>query len=242
MIAAGLHRSRGRGRAIAACLCAALAVACATSAAENDAALVLSFEEFEPGIGTSTSRVLITRDWLRIDEGAGDEGGYVLFERASGQLFSVSHTARTVLHMEPAEPAPAPGGLGLEIVRREPAQAPRIAGRAVTEVRLLAYGDECAGAHVASGYLEDARAVLLAYRRRLVASNQATLANTPEDLRTPCFLGDVHAGDFAYRQGFPVAWWDASGRRRVLTAVEPDMPVDAALWQLPSYRRFRIGG
>jgi len=203
---------------------------------------VLVWQEWEPGVEPYVNRMLITADHLRSDDGD-DHGDYLLFDRRSGVLSSVSHERRTLLVVT-ADPVPADAGPRPEVqveVGSDPA-APSIAGRAVKEVRLHSGGELCMQATVVPGLLPDAAAALREMRVRLAGRQYRDLYKTPEEFRTPCFLANyVYETDRALQTGLPIQESVNGGMQRMLQDYRTGQALPAALFELPAdYRREKI--
>ncbi len=205
-------------------------------------ATVLWFDEREPGVPPYRTRMIVVRDFMRMDDGdAGDD--FVLFDRRTGSIHSVSHEDRTVLDI-PARPvvrAP-PYELVLSETREPLDDAPRIAGRVPEHLRLRVNGSVCYETVVVPGLLDDVVAAMRAYRRSLAGEQARTLDWTPVEMQTPCVLAHVifhPARHLAY--GFPIQHRDYRGYVRVLQDYREQVPVDAALFRLPTgYRHYTL--
>lgn len=206
------------------------------------AATVLLWQEQDAGGPPYASRMLVTRDYLRSDEGR-DDTDYLLFDRHTRQVFSVSHAQRSVLEIA-ADPVPAQAGQRLDIdvqVAEQPG-APRIAGLVTSQVLLSSGGAECLHAIVVPGLLPEVAAALRELRGVLAGRQYRDLDKTPEELRTPCFLANyVYAGDRHLQLGLPIQEAVSGGMRRQLQDFRSDQSVPAALFELPSgYERLEI--
>ena len=218
----------------------------------TERAIELWFEEFEPGVGSWRSRVLISEHWLRWEDAAsaaaavagdGDgDGDFLLFDRRSATLYNATRADRSLLVIPRAAPLPkVPAALGL-VRERLPDGAPAVGGVAVSSYRLRANGVDCGGFSAAPGLLDDAAAALREYRLAVAANNFARLGVTPESLRGDCFLANnIHAVAMRHAAGFPVAEWRRDdGRRRLLIDFNPEREVDTALFALPDYSRYQL--
>jgi len=203
---------------------------------------VLVWQEQEPGVEPYVNRMLITADHLRSDDGD-DHGDYLLFDRRTGILYSVSHERRTLLVVT-ADPVPADAGPRPEVrveVGSDPA-APSIAGRVVKEVRLHSGGALCMQATVVPGLLPDAAAALREMRTRLAGRQYRDLDKTPEEFRTPCFLANyVYETGRALETGLPVQESVRGGMQRMLQDFRAGQTLPATLFGLPAgYQREEI--
>jgi hypothetical protein len=195
---------------------------------------LLVYRVWEQGIDPYISRVIVTPDYVRLDEGAGG-GGYTLFDRQQEILYNVSMEDRSVLVMNPTELLPQPSdGLILQEDVKVDDQAPEVAGRRPSNVRLLANGELCAELVVIDGVMEDAVEGLVELKLVLARIQAATLESVPLAMRTPCDLAmNVHAADRALRFGLPLQE-RSEGRSQSLIDFTTDFEVDEAMFALPA--------
>lgn len=188
----------------------------------------------EPGVAPYADRMLVTPAHLRIDQGdAGD--GFLLFDRRSGAIYSISEEEKAVLILQPRPVAPAlPEGLQLTEQKTEQVDAPPIGGLQPVEYGFFANGELCRSAVVVPGLLEEARRALREYERVLAFQQVASLANTPKEMQTPCDLATyVHAPGREFAHGLPINVWDPSGHARRLIDFATDRELPAAWFELP---------
>ncbi len=205
-------------------------------------ATVLWFEEREPGVAPYRTRMIVVRDFVRMDDG-GAEDDFVLFDRRSGAIHSVSHEDRTVLDVasRPVERKP-PYALELTESRDPVEDAPKIAGRTPEHLRFEVNGTLCYEVIAVPGLLDDAVVALRQYHRSLAGEQALTLDWTPVEMQTPCMLANVvfhPARHLAY--GFPVQEWDYRGYARALSDYREGVEVNPGLFQLPEgYRHYSL--
>jgi hypothetical protein len=203
---------------------------------------ILLFEEAEAGVAPYPVRVLVNRDYLRMDD-ASDSGDFVLLDRGTRTVYSVSHAERSILVIGPQpgeRSVPDTPAVGHDLLS-EP-DAPPIAGREVLHYVLHADGEVCYEAYVVPGLLDEARRALTEYVVVLAGQHLRDLDKTPEEMRSPCFLARyIHAAAGHLEAGLPVQEWDGTGYRRSLFDFETNVPVSGALFVLPEgYRRYHI--
>ena len=213
-------------------LMAGLLSALATGAAAESASLLV-YQVWEQGTEPYVSRVIVTDDYLRLDEGA-DEGGYTLFDRRQEILYNVSPDDRSVLVMEHSVPVGEQNqGLILQEEVKVDAKAPTVAGQQPKNVRLMANGELCAELVVIEGVMQDAVDALSELKLALARIQAATLQAMPLDMRTPCDLAaNVYAADRSLRFGLPLQE-RSEGRSQSLVDFRPDYEVDEGLLALP---------
>jgi len=196
--------------------------------------IVLWYAEQEAGIEPYKVRYIVGRDFMRSDEG-GNEGGFVLLDRAEQQIYSVVPQNRTILHIDGRGELPqVPPQLSIEIKRSADEKAPEIAGKVPVRLELVANQKLCYSAVIVPGHLEQARAALQEFARALSIQQSRTLAATAQEYQTPCFLSRyLYATDFHLQQGIPLVDWSQQGQRRELLDYETGVELDEGLFELP---------
>ena len=209
-----------------------LVVSAAAGAGEKG--VVLWYAEQEAGIEPYKVRYIVSRDFLRSDEG-NDEGEFVLLDRAERQIYSVVPQNRTILHIDGrGKLAQAPPGLAIEVKRNADGKAPKVAGVAPVTLELVASQELCYSAVVVPGHLEQARAAFQEFAQALSVQQSRTLAATPQEYQTPCFLSRyLYATDFHLREGIPLVDWSPQGHRRELLDYQTGVDLDGQLFELP---------
>ncbi|MEA3243392.1 MAG: hypothetical protein U9Q19_08170 [Pseudomonadota bacterium] len=195
---------------------------------------VLWYAEQEAGIEPYKVRYIVSRDFMRSDEGS-DEGGFVLLDRAEQQIYSVVPQNRTILHIDGRGELPqVPSQLSIEIKRSADEKAPKLAGEVPVTLELVANQELCYSAIIVPGHLEQARAALREFAQALSIQQSRTLAATPQEYQTPCFLSRyLYATDFHLQQGIPLLDWSQQGHRRELLDYQTGVELDDGLFELP---------
>lgn len=221
-------------------------IATANSGAAADAAqvsaTVLLWQEQEADNASYVSRMLVTPEYLRSDEGR-DADDYLLFARDTRQIYSVSHAQRAVWVIA-ADPVPELAGPRPAVtvqVQPDP-DAPRIAGEVASHFRMTSGAEECLQATVVPKLLPEVTAALRELRAVLAGRQYRDLDRMPEAARTPCFLANhVYANDPHLLVGLPIRESISGGMQRILMDYRIDQSVPAAVFELPpDYARMRI--
>ena len=107
-----------------------------------------------------------------------------------------------------------------------------------------ANGTLCSHLIAADGYQPEVTKALQDYQLVLAAQQQETLASTPKELQTPCFLANyIYAATIYISKGFPLEQWDETGYHRSLSNIKDNASIDRSLFKLPDdYEYFSIGG
>jgi hypothetical protein len=195
---------------------------------------LLVYQVREAGIDPYISRIIVTDDYVRLDEGDGRDG-FTLFDRNQEIVYNVVPGEDVIFVMNPSAP-PAeenPALILAEKVEVDP-DAPTVAGKRPRNVTLLANGEVCSELVVIDGVMQDALDGLSELKQTLARIQADTVAAMPLDARTPCDLADsVHAADRSLRFGLPLEERNG-GRQQSLVDFVPDYEVDAMLFELPA--------
>lgn len=217
-----------------------------THAAGPEKGTALYFVEQEEGSEAGRTRMLITREYLRIDDGV-DAGDFLLFRRADKTIYSVNTADGIVLVIAHQKVGPAAALLTHKVQRQDQEAIPDVAGRKVAHYRLLTNGQLCYDLYAVEGLLPDAVAALVEYRESLAGEQAAALAFTPKDMQSPCDLANnVYLPARHLAHGFPVrltetTWNPVRTRTTELLDYKTGLAIDPALFAVPeSYRRLTI--
>jgi len=202
----------------------------------------LLYEEEEPGTGQYPVRILVSVDYVRFDDNY-DASDFLLLDRRTHTLFSVSHEERSILVIEGKPGGTSlPSNIDLAEERSEDVDAPTIGGNSPVHVRFKANDDLCYEAVVVPGLMARATEALTGYAELLGLRQLDSLESVPEAMQTPCFLSRyVYRPARQYREGLPVREWDAEGYLRTLMDFGEKRSVSPGLFVLPDgYEQFQI--
>ena len=195
---------------------------------------LLVYRVWEEGIEPYVSRVMVTEDYVRLDEGS-DVAGFTLFDRRQEILYNVQVEDRTILVMNAELPVDedSPGLILSEEVKTDEA-APRVAGVQPKQVRLFANGELCNEMVVIEGVMDDALEGLRELKVSLARIQAATLEATPLDMRTPCDLAaNLYAPERVLDFGLPLQE-RSTGRSQSLVDFSAGHEADESLFRLPA--------
>lgn len=201
--------------------------------------------EHEPGFEPARTRMIVTPQFLRIDDGR-DGGDFLLYHRGERTIYNVSASDALILTIAPQAVGQAP--LALEHrVERDSADVPAVGGNTVRHYRLLTNKDVCYDLYAADGLLPEVVTALREYRESLAGEHAQALPSTPMEMQTPCDLANnIYAPARHLAHGFPVRMDETNGRDRTrvrtteLVDYQQGFDADAALFELPAYRRMTI--
>lgn len=208
-------------------------------------ATAVYFVEQEPDFEPMRTRMIVTPQFLRIDDGR-DSGDFLLYHRGERTIYNVSASDALILIIAPQAIGAAPTALEHRI-ERDAASAPDVGGKKVRRYRLFTNSDACYDLYAAEGLLPEVVAALREYREALAGEHAQALAFTPADMQTPCDLANnIYAPARHLAHGFPIRLDETSGRGRggvrttELVDYQQGFAADDALFRLPSYRRMTI--
>lgn len=210
-------------------------------ASQTVPATVLHFLEQEAGVEPYRTRMLVTADYLRIDDGNANSD-FTLYSRRDRVIYSVTAGDKMVLKIQPvrATSTPAPGlkHTAVEVTEKVPV----VGGRPVKHWRLKTNSDTCYDLHAAEGLLPGAVVALREFIETLSWDQVRSLTYTPKELQTPCHLANnVYAAVRYLDYGMPVRRADMTGRVSELVDYAEAFPAEAALFELPaSFRQVDI--
>jgi hypothetical protein len=221
----------------------ALGLGLSASALAEQTTTLLVYKVWEQGVGNYTSRVLVTPQFVRLDEGEGTLD-YTLFDREQDIIYNISSEDRTALVINPpaAELQP-PRDLKLDHQITVDAGAPKISGQAPQNVTLLVDGEVCRQMVTVPGLLPEAMDGLRDLQRVLARVQAATLGAFPADMLSRCDLADdVHAALRPLEHGLPIQ--ERTERRsRSLVDFNAAYVVEDAVLEIPSgYARVPMPG
>lgn len=219
----------------------ALTMLLLTGCVQQPTATVLYFLDQEKGIEPYRTRMVVTGDFLRIDDGT-DSRDFILFSRKERVIYNVSAGDKLVLVIRGGGKVEAAPALKHEVVR-EADQPPAVGGKPVTHYRLLTNGTTCYDLYAAQGLLPDAVTVLREFIFVLAADQAGRIGSMPRELLTPCYLANnIYAPARYLDHGLPVRRADHDGRVSELVDFSSDFAANPALFVLPAdYRQLDIG-
>ncbi len=207
------------------------------------AAILIEFVEREENIDPYRTRVIVTRDFMRFDDGEGSED-FVLFDRRSRLIFSVNAEDRSVMIVEPQNrPVEPPIPLQVEARNLGPMKgAPAINGVVPVHHQVVVNGEVCYDTVSVAGLMEDVVAALREFRLVLASDAMLTANTIPADVRDPCSLAmTTFAPNRELAFGFPIQEWGRNGYARTLVDYREDYEPEPGLFAIPSdYRRFTV--
>lgn len=198
--------------------------------------VMLKYMVSESGLAPYPSRILVTASMVRMDD---DEpgGDYLLFDRETQLISSVTHEDGTVLEI-PARavtqppPIPLQRDQSLEVDN----QAPKIGGKQPHQLRLTVNDKLCYDAVVVPGLLPDTVRALRDFNRVLAGEQGKMLGQLPDDMIDGCDLA-LHTfhPEWPLESGLAIQEYEmATKRGRLLVDIDPHSKIESKMFELPA--------
>lgn len=210
---------------------------------EQDTTMLI-FTETEPGVeGAYQTRMLITPDYLRMDDG-GKDNDYVLMNRKTRTIYSVSHEDERVVVINNEKPeVPQPDPFRHKTEEADAGGVPDIDGKRVRLYRFFTNGSMCFEVYAVQGFLDDAVKALSSFSEILAGQHARTVASIPAEFQSSCDLANnVFEPSRYLSKGFPVRQRDDIGRTRTLQEFKNNIKKPIELFVIPDkYEKFYPG-
>lgn len=210
-----------------------------TSLAQAEvAASVFWYQERETGTAPTKMRYLVADRFMRIDEG-NESDDYVLYDAGKNTIYSINRADRSVLVIEQHDWDMPEFDFDYQVTDALLKGAPKIAGKSVKHYLVTGDDKVCTDVQYVPGLYPERMALMQEYQQVLTGQQVRSLAATPKELHTPCFLADqVYNDGGYYARGLPVQIWHSRGYGRILVDFR-DQPVAEELFSLPEdFRQF----
>ena len=217
--------------------------ACDKSQNKASQSLMLKFGDKEPEVDPYQTRLIITPDYMRFDDGEGTTD-YLLFDRRKKTIYSVVQSSKsiTVITSEPADVKP-PFDLKLSHKTLDDMQdAPTMNGVKPQHHVYLSGEQVCFEVLSVPGFLPAYTEAMMEFNTILANDAALTMNNMPADLHNGCNLGkNIFAPNRHLQAGFPIQLWGPDGSQSVLLDFKEDYVADKTLFEIPSsYDRLNI--
>ncbi len=214
-----------------------------TVAAGEQKGTVLVFSEYEKDVEPYQTRVIITDEYMRFDDGEAAPD-FILFDRQANIIFSINSDEQTVMSvsLQTMKVVP-PFELKQEVQKLDSMNdAPMIAEIKPQHYVFTTNQQHCYDVVAVDGLLKDALVATRAFNAIIASQNANTLQHLPADQQDPC---ELSRGIFSYNRhlqfGFPVQEWDNKGKGRALIDFRENVVLDKKLFVLPEgYKQFSV--
>jgi len=220
-----------------------LLTACDRSAGKASQNLMLVFADQEEEVEPYQTRILLTPDFMRFDDGEGATD-FLVFDRKQKTIYSVIQESKsvTVISSVPSDVKP-PFELKLGRKQIDDMQdAPTMDGVKPQHHVFMSGEQICFEVLSVPGFLPAFVEAMQEFNTVLANDSIVTLNNLPADMQNGCSLAkNIFAPNRHFQVGFPVQQWGPDGSRSVLLDFKTDYQADKTLFEIPaSYSRLNI--
>lgn len=202
-----------------------LAAGLLANSAQAAGMTVLRYVDQDPGDPPYTTRMLVTSDFMRMDDGT-DDGDFILLDRRQRLVISVMRGNKLAMQFMPGALPPRPAGWRLRLDTGKTAR-----GR--QRFSLGVNGVVCSEGVVAPKAAPDAVRAMAELKSILAATQYRTWKETPREMQHDCDLvNQVWETGATLKLGLPVEEREFGGRVRQLQS-ETRQPVQPGLFRVP---------
>ena len=211
-------------------------------AEKKPVSIMLQYTVEEPGLDPYPSRAIITRDFMRLDDGPGSDS-FVLFDRKKQEVYSVSSDNGAILVVKKRD-IPEKPPLEIHDSQRvmEEKGMPELAGKKAKHYYFDTDGVNCYQAYIVKDFLSEAARAYIEYRRVLAGDHAFTMQRVPKEELHPCDLSmNIFSSGRVYKEGLPIHERGPNGYVKTLTNYKVDFETKDSMFTLPEgYGRFTI--
>jgi hypothetical protein len=195
---------------------------------------MLLFLETEEGIDPYMTRVIITPEYMRFDEGE-QSNTFLLVDRKNRVAHSVNHDLRTIMRVTTQDVKVNPP-IELNYTAKEVDDmqgVPEINNTRPRHWQLLTNGEVCLDVISVKGLMPEAVNAFREYHQILASDSAVTFNLMPADMHDPCMISmTTFAPTRHLDHGFPIEEWKP-GYTRSLEDYDTEFKFDPALLVLP---------
>lgn len=219
---------------------ASLLVACNSKPNE----VKILFVEQEPGVEPYQTRLIVTDDYMRFDDGE-NAVDFVLFDRKKNIIYSTNSGERTVMSVAAKKALDVKPPFELKQVVKNLGilkDAPKIQDKLPLHYQFFTNDTLCYDVVVVKDLMPDAVKAMQAFQAVLSSDSKQTFNTIPADMHNAC---DMSMNTFAtgqhFQYGFPVQEWTPTGTGRGLIDFDVNYKADKKLFELPeNYQRYSV--
>ena len=205
------------------------------------------FVEQEDGVEPFQTRMIITKKFLRIDDGK-DSASFVLYDREKGVVYSTNPSEERVMaihekKLKKGEVFNPPFKLVHSSKEMpEMKDAPKINETPAKHYQLITNDKICYDVVAVKGFMPHVVKALTQFHNHMATDSIVTFNNMPADLHDAC---DMTATTFKptrqFEFGFPIQEWGKRGYSRSLVDFDMEFKADPKLFVLPKdYHHYTV--
>lgn len=206
--------------------------------------LYLKFVELEPDTDPANLRVIVTADYLRMDDGEGSSN-YILFDRKQQIVYSIARDTRQIISITKQEQKDVTAPFDLKLAEAkldDMPNVPLVGGKKPDHFQFKAGDKVCFETLSVKDMLPAYVQAMQEYNEVLANDSMVTLTNIPADLHEGCDLAKhTYAPNRHFKHGLPVMFWNEAGINISLVDYKEDYQADKLLFELPKdFQQFNI--
>ncbi len=208
-----------------------------------DYAYKIMFMEQEKFVEPYPTRVIITPEFVRFDDGENAED-FILFDRKQSLVHSVVVDDQTIMTVHRKD-SKIKSPIKLNFSEKdlgEMKDAPQVGGKQPRHYQLLVNNKVCNDLIVVKDLLPEAVSALREFSLLMASDSKKTLSTIPADMLNACDLAqDTFAPTRQLMFGFPVQTMGRREYARTLVDFDENYKVDKKLFVLPAgYKRYTV--
>jgi len=197
----------------------------AVQAADSPTMTALRYIDQDPGDPPYLTRILVTPDFMRIDEGK-DDGDFVLLDRRQLKVINVMHGNQLAMVFSAGKLPPKPSGWK-PVLDVQPAAA------GTRRFSLTVKGVVCSEGVAARGAAPDAARAMAELKSVLAAMQYRVWKDSPREIQHDCDLANqVWESGTTLKLGLPLEEREFTGRTRQFEN-ESKQPLRPELFRVP---------
>ncbi len=208
-----------------------------------DYAYKIMFMEQEQFVEPYPTRVIVTPDFVRFDDGDGAED-FVLFDRKLSLVHSVVVADQSVMTVHKKD-SKVESPIKLKFTEKDLGKmkdAPKVSGQQPHHYQLLVNDEVCNDLITVNNLMPGAVTALREFSILIASDSKSTLSTIPADMHNACDLAqDTFAPARQLMFGFPVQTMGHKEYVRTLVDFDENYEVDEKLFVLPAdYKRYTV--
>ena len=201
------------------------------------------FAEQEPGVEPYQTRLIVTKDFARYDDGEGS-ADFVLFDRKKNIIYSTNSGEQTVMSVSVKEKQVTPPFELKDTVKNLGMleDAPKIQGVMAQHYQFMTNDTLCYEVVAVKGLMPDVVEAMKAFQNILQSDSKVTFHTIPADMHDACNMSmSTFAAGRHLQYGFPIQEWTPDGTGRALMDFDDNYKADKKLFELPkNYRQYSV--
>jgi len=200
---------------------------------------LILFTEQENGVEPFQTRMIITKNFLRIDDGEGTES-FVLYDRTKKIVYSTSPDENRVMEihekkLKKGEVFEPPFKLTYSVKEMPKMKdAPTINGETAKHYQLITNDKVCYDVVAIKNLMPSAIKALTEFHAHMATDSRLTFNNMPEDMLEACEMTlTTFKPTRQFEFGFPIQEWGKREYRRSLVDYDINYKADPKLFILP---------